>query len=82
MSKCENSGCKMPCEVMPPCAKSEARLRKWLRNIGALARDVCGGTPTARQMPRGCRSCWAMQSILKAVDEALRGDNPGRRLEP
>jgi hypothetical protein len=30
-SKCELEGCRMPCEKMPPCAKSEARLQKWLR---------------------------------------------------
>jgi hypothetical protein len=78
MSKCENSGCKMPCETMPPCAKSEARLRKWLRNIGNLASEMSGDTETSRQMPRGCRTCEGMRTIIVAVESAVRGEAPRR----
>ncbi len=78
MSKCENSGCKMPCEKMPPCAKSEARLRKWLRNIGKLASEMSGDTETSREMPRVCRTCEAMRAIIAAVESAMGGEAPRR----
>ena len=68
MSKCELSGCKMPCEKMPPCAKSDARLRRILREWRRCAEP-------AMVTPPGGPTKLSADAVVTVdeIDAALRG---------